>query len=216
MSETETGTPGFKGKATLRLGQRELARISLGFIVLIVMGLLYGAWKGVQGFKSKRDIVIAQDNLHNLYTAMQSGYALDNNSKLPPAESWADDVIGYLSASQARPGGKEVYLTGTSELGNVGYVYNDLAAGYNLEPNGKEDDKRRRIDPHDLILLIERVGAPHNAHAALPLQNSVDHQEELLKQLNFPHNIDEGDNAVTLILYADGHITTSLRRDFKL
>ena len=173
MSETET--PEFKGKATRRLGQRELARITMAVIAVIVVGLLYGGWKAVEGFKTKRDLVIAQDNLLNLYRAMR-GYALDYDSKLPPAENWSDAVLGYLSSSQARPGGKEAYLIGTSELGPVAYVYNDAASGYNLEPNGKEDDRQRKIDPHNLILLIERVGAPRNAHAYLPPQDSVAHR----------------------------------------
>lgn len=212
MSETET--PGYKPKATLRLGQRELTRLTLAVILFIVAGLLYGGWKAVEGFKTKRDLVIAQDNLLNLYRGMR-GYSLDYDSKLPPAENWSDAVVGYLNSSQARPGGKEAYLTGSSEQGPVAYVYNDLAAGYNLEPNGKEDDRRRRIDPHDLILLIERVGAPRNAHALLPLQDNLSHKEALLKQMNFPHFADDDKNAVTVLLYADGRIETLTRLDMK-
>lgn len=214
MSDTETGPSEYKGKATMRLGARELARISLAVIVMIVLGLGYGLWKTVQGFKVKRDMVIAQDNLHNLYQAMLS-YSLDDNSKLPPAASWQDDVTGYLSASQARPGGKEAFLTGTSEQGPVAYVYNDAASGFNLEPNGKEDDRRRKTDPHDLILLIERPGAPRNAHADLPAPDNMAHEEELVKQMSFPHEVDSGDDASTFVLYADGHITKLTRRDLK-
>lgn len=212
MSDTET--PGFKGKATWRLGQRELARLSMAVIAVIVVGLLYGGWKAVEGFKTRRDLVIAQDNLLNLYRAMR-GYALDYDSKLPPAENWSDAVLGYLNSSQARPGGREAYLTGTSDLGPVAYVYNDAASGYNLEPNGKEDDRQRKIDPSHLILLIERVGAPRNAHAYLPPQDSVPHEEELAKQLAFPHYADDDKNAATVVLYADGNIVTLTRQDVK-
>ena len=106
MSETETETPEFKGKATWRLGQRELARITMAVIAVIVLGLVYGGWKAVEGFKTKRDLVIAQDNLLNIYRAMR-GYAMDYDSKLPPADSWSDAVLGYLNSSQARPGGRE-------------------------------------------------------------------------------------------------------------
>ncbi len=212
MSEIET--PEFKRKATWRLGQREMTRISLAIVALIVMALLYGGWKAVEGFKSRRDLVIAQDNLLNIYRAMR-GYSLDYDSKLPPAESWSDAVSGYLNSSQARPGGKEAYLTGTSELGAVGYVYNEAAAGYNLEPNGKADDRRNKIDPHDLLLLVERVGAPRNAHALLPPQDNLSHKEELLKQMSFPHYADDDKNAMTVLLYADGHIVTQTRLDMK-
>ncbi len=212
MSETET--PEFKPKATLRLGQRELARITMAVIAVIVAGLLYGGWKGVEGFKSKRDMVIAQDNLLNIYRGMR-GYALDYDSKLPPAENWSDAVIGYLNSSQARPGGREAYLIGSSELGRVSYVYNDAASGYNLEPNGKEDDRQRKIDPAHLILLIERVGAARNAHAYLPPQDSVAHEDELAKQLTFPHYADDDKNAATVVLYADGNIVTLTRQDIK-
>jgi hypothetical protein len=212
MSETET--PEFKGKATWRLGQRELTRITMAVIAVIVAGLLYGGWKAVEGFKTKRDMVIAQDNLLNLYRGIR-GYAMDYDSKLPPAESWSDAVVGYLNSSQARPGGREAYLTGTSELGNVGYVYNDAASGYNLEPNGKENDRQRKIDPAHLILLIERVGAPRNAHANLPPQDSVANEEELAKQLTFPHDAEDDKNASTLVLYADGNIVTLTRQDIK-
>ena len=212
MSETET--PEFKPKATLRLGQRELTRLTIAVIAVIVMGFLYGGWKAVQGFKTKRDLVIAQDNLLNLYRAMGS-YAQDYDSKLPPAESWSDGILGYLSASQARPGGREAFLTGTSELGPVGYVYNDAASGYNLEPTGKENDRQRKILPHDLILLIERVGAPRNAHVSLPPQDTVAHEQELAKEMSFPHDAEDDKNASTLVLYADGHITTLTRQDLK-
>ena len=212
MSETET--PHVKDKATLRLGQRELSRITLVVIAAIVLGLLYGGWKAVEGFKAKRDLVIAKDNMLNIYRAM-SGYSLDYDSKLPPAESWADAVFGYLNSSQARPGGKESYLIGSSELGPVGYVYNDAASGYNLEPNGRPDDRRSKIDPHDLILLIERVGAPRNAHANLPMQDTQSHKEELFKQMSFPHFTEDENTAMTIVLYADGHIMTPTRRDMK-
>ena len=212
MSEMET--PQEKGKATLRLGQRELSRLTLAVIVVIVAGLLYGGWKAVEGFKTRRDVVIAQDNLLNIYRAMR-GYSLDYDSKLPPAATWSDDVIGYLNSSQARPGGKEAYLTGTSDLGPVAYVYNDAASGYNLEPNGKADDRRNKIDPHDLILLIERVGAPRNAHVNLPPQDSLSNKEELVKQMSFPHYADDDANASTLVLYADGNIVTLTRQDMK-
>jgi hypothetical protein len=110
MSETET--PEFKGKATWRLGQRELARLTMAVIAVIVLGLVYGGWKAVEGFKTKRDLVIAQDNLLNLYRAMR-GYALDYDSKLPPAETWSVAVLGYLNSSQGRPGGRDAYLKGT-------------------------------------------------------------------------------------------------------
>jgi hypothetical protein len=214
MSETEPEMPVFKPKATMRLGQRELARISMAVIGLIVLGLLYGAYKAVAGFKTKRDLVIAQDNLLNLYRGMR-GYALDYDSKLPPADKWSDLVVGYLNSSQGRPGGREAYLTGTSELGPITYVYNDAASGYNLEPNGKENDRQRKIDPAHLILLIERVGREHNLHAELPPQDSAAHEEELAKQLAFPHDADDEKNASTLILYADGNIVTLTRQDFK-
>lgn len=212
MSETET--PEFKPRATWRLGQRELTRLTIAVIALIVMGLLYGGWKAVEGFKTKRDLVIAQDNLLNLYRAMGS-YAPDYDSKLPPAETWADGIFGYLNSSQVRPGGREAFLNGTSELGAVAYVYNDAASGYNLEPTGKEDDRQLKIAPHDLILLIERVGAPRNAHAYLPPQDTIAHEQELAKLMSFPHDAEDDKNASTLVLYADGHIMTLTRQDFK-
>ncbi len=212
MSESET--PQFQRKATLRLGQRELSRLSLLVILVIVAGLAYGGWKAIEGFRTRRDLVIAQDNLLNLYRGMR-GYALDYDSKLPPAESWSDAVLGYLSGSQARPGGREAFLKGTSDSGPVSYVYNDAASGYNLEPNGKESANSRRIDPHDLILLVERVGESHNAHASLPPRDSIAHEEELAKQLVFPHAADDEMNASTIILYADGNIVMLTRRDIK-
>ena len=97
----------------------------------------------------------------------------------------------------------------------MGYVYNDDASGYNLEPNGKENDRQRKIDPHNLILVIERVGAQRNAHAYLPPQDSASHEDELAKQLTFPHDAGDDKNASTLVLYADGNIVTLTRQDVK-
>ena len=74
-------------------------------ILIIVAGLAYGGWKAIEGFRSRRDLLVAQDNLLQLYRGMRS-YALDYDSKLPPAATWSDAVVGYLNSSQARPGSK--------------------------------------------------------------------------------------------------------------
>jgi hypothetical protein len=43
----------------------------------------------------------------------------------------------------------------------------------------------------------------------------VAHEDELAKQLSFPHDADDDKNATTLVLYADGNIVTLTRQDFK-
>jgi len=218
MSDTEAPIRPER-KATLRLGQRELSRLSLAVVLVVVLGLLYGGYRIFLGFKSNRDVVLAQDNLHTLYNAMRF-YSNDYDGKLPPAENWSDAVSGYLSGSTSRPGGRDAYLTGPGDGEDIHYVYNDLAAGYNFEPPapfGKETkpDKSSNIDPARLPLLIERPGAALNAHEPIPPQTSMQNEAELGKLLSFPHGSDNPDNARTVILYADGHIDIVTRKDFK-
>src|SRR5947207_3932288 len=131
--DTSVATSRPERKATVRLGQRELSFISLAVILLITGTLLFGCYRAFLSFKAHRDTVIAQDNLLALYKAVR-GYAMDYDGHLPPAEIWTESVAGYLSAPPSKPGGKLSYLHGPGDKGQVGYVYNDLASGYNLEP----------------------------------------------------------------------------------
>src|SRR5690349_13560594 len=96
-------------KATLRLGQRELSLLSLVIVLIVVAGLLYVGYRGFRVFKGQRDVVIARDNMHALYSAMKF-YASDNDGKMPPADQWSDAVAAYLSAPPNKPGGKMAYL----------------------------------------------------------------------------------------------------------
>lgn len=205
-------------KATLRLGQRELSRLSLVVVVLIVVPLLFGLYRVFLGFRAQRDVVVAQDNLHALYNAM-SAYANDWDQKLPPAESWTDKVAGYLSAPANKPGGRLSYLHGSGDNGEISYAYNELASEYNLDPIAREKEfqttHKKIVDPARLILLIEQPGAGPNAHVSIPPQDSVQGEEALAKQLAFPHYSDQGDNATTLVLFANGNIVRYTRRDLK-
>ena len=57
-------------KATIRLGQRGL-NIILGFVcACILVPLLFIGYRVVLNFKAKRDITIAESNLHSLYQAL--------------------------------------------------------------------------------------------------------------------------------------------------
>ncbi len=195
-------------KATLRLGQRELSLISLAVILLITGALVFGGYRLFVSFRSQRNIVMAQSNLVALYKAMR-GYAQDWDYRLPPADTWTDAVQGYLPSPPGMPGGKEAYLHGPSDLGEVGYVYNDLAAGYNLE----RPELQKSASPNRLVLLIEKPGAGRNAHAVIPPQGNAQGEAALAKMLSFPHYADDAERATTLILYADGHIERPIRRD---
>ncbi len=207
-------------RATVRfgLGQRQLSRITLFVVVLIVGALGFAAYRMAMGFKSDRDVVIARDNMLALYKAMR-GSAQDWDEKLPTAEDWTDKVRGYLSAPPNKPGGKESYLNGPADAGTVGYVYNDLAAGYNL--NGAVTDMfgktvgAKQAEPKYVVLLIERVGVLPNAHELIPPTDTPAGQDALHRLLTFPHGSDDPDNARTVVLYANGTIETLTRRDTK-
>ncbi|HLK61359.1 MAG TPA: hypothetical protein VKU00_32720 [Chthonomonadaceae bacterium] len=199
-------------KATLRLGQRELSLISLLVIGVIVLALGFAGVRLAQNFKSRRDIVIAQSNLHALYIAMH-GYSLDWDNKLPHADQWAEEAAGYLSAPPDTPGGKLSYLHGSGDGETIGYVYNDLASEYNLDDH--KDAHKLTVDPSRVVLLIERPGAPLNAHVSIPVQNNEQAEDALLKELAFPHYADDPKGATTVILYANGNVITKTRQDFK-
>src|SRR5579871_2130485 len=115
-AETETPEEVYRPerKATLRLGQRELNRITLIVIAIIAAALLYAGYRGMQGFKAHRDVMLARDHLLALHKAMQ-GYALDWDGHLPPADHWMDSVSGYLSAPPNTPGGPKSYLHGPGD-----------------------------------------------------------------------------------------------------
>jgi hypothetical protein len=199
-------------RATLRFGQRELSRMTLFISIVIVGALGFAAYHVFLGFKAHRDIMIARDHMLALYKAM-GGYAQDWDGRLPPADRWTEAVSGYLSAPPNTPGGPKSYLHGPGDGPTVGYVYNDLAAGYSLE-NGK-NARNRPIDSSRLVLLIEQVGVGDNAHRPIPLQENTQAEEDLYKALAFPHYSDDPKSATTVILYANGSIVTMTRQDFK-
>lgn len=195
-------------KATWRLGQRELHAIQLVVILLIVLPLLFVGYRVFLNFKAKRDITIAESNLHNLYVAM-THYSLDWDNKLPPAETWMDAAAGYLPSASGMAGGRLACLQGPGDGEQIRYVYNDLASGYNLQ-----DDRKRKIDPAHLILLIEQPGAPPNAHMVIQPDDNQQGEDALYKQLRFPHYSDDPGNATTVILYANGDVKIRTRLDF--
>ncbi len=199
-------------RATLRLGQRELGAISITVILVIVAALGLAGYRIFLGFKSTRDLVIADSNLHALYSAMQR-YSEDWDDRLPSAPDWTDKVAGYLSAPPNTPGGAQSYLHGSGDSVAVGYVYNDLAAGYNLRPTGT-NDRQRQIDPGQLVLLIERPDAPRNAHVAIPPQGSAQGEQALYHELAFPHFADDTKEATTVVLFANGSLRRYKRLDF--
>lgn len=198
-------------KATMRLGQRELNCISLAVILLVTGSAVAVAIRIFGNMHSLRDIQITDENMHTLYKAMQR-YADDWDSRLPPAENWMEAVRGYLSSPPGKPGGVNAYLSGSGDGGRVGYVYNELAAGYNLQPAGR-DDRQQSVPPGKLVLLIERPDAPPNAHTRIPPQLDAASEQALFKELAFPHFADDSQNATTVILFADGSTRRLFRRD---
>ncbi len=211
---SEPVTPRPERKATLKLGQRELSLISIGVVAFVVIGLLLGGYRTYKNFKSQRDIVINQSNLHSLFTALQQ-YAQDYDGVLPPADRWLDAISGYIAVPQGTPGGVAGILQGPGDEGSVGYVYNEEAAGYNLEPKAEKEDRQRGLPPKYLPLLIERPGAERNAHEKLGTTDTAEHEAAFAKSLQFPHYSADPDNAATVILLATGSIQRSIRRDFQ-
>lgn len=203
-------------KATIRLSQRELNIITLCVVGAIVGLLGFMGFRVVMSFKSQHDIVVGQDNLQSIYKAMR-GYAQDWDNHLPPAKVWSDAMQGYLTSS-GKPGGADAFLKGPGDTGDVGYVYNDEAEGYNEETgrfDARPGDPRSPVESDKLILLIERVGVPRNAHISLPPQGNAAGEAKLFKELAFVHGSDDSKNATTLVLFANGTIKRYLRGDFK-
>ena len=200
-------------KATIRLGQRELSRISLTVILLISAGLLFAGYRLFLGFKSQRDITLARANLHTISVGL-SAYAQDWNGKLPPAERWQETVAGFLPSSGGRNSGAGSVYSAPGDGADVGYVYNELAAGYNLEPTDKEHDRQKKLPLDQLILVIERTGAPLNSHVLIPAQGDAQGEAALYKVLDFPHNASDPQKATTVLLYANGSVVTRTKQDF--
>jgi hypothetical protein len=218
MSDTGADTPLAppRRRATVRLSQRDLSRISCGVVVFIIAVLGFLGYRAMLGFKANHDLLIAKQNLHQLHEAFFN-YAQDWDQMLPPADRWTESVSGYLS-SAGQPGGAMSSLHGPGDGRSISYVYNDLAAGYNPE-SGKygagPGGKKRGIDPGQLVLLIERPGAGPNAHVAIPPQGNPQAEKALYKELAFPHGSDDTDNAATVLLFADGSQRVMIRRDFR-
>jgi hypothetical protein len=198
-------------RATLRLGQRELSRLTLLIVVAVLVPLGWGLFRVYKNFKSQRDVVIAHDNMVRLIKAFR-GYAADWDGAMPKPDRWADSIGGYIQVPPDTPGGKLGALEGPGDgIEQIRYVYNDLAAGYNFE----KPDKRYG-DPSEIVLLFERPGAPLNAHVSIPPQVPGERASEsaFYKQLAFPHYADAGDNATTVVLYLSGTIRRLRRADF--
>ena len=199
-------------KATIRLGQRELSRISLAVVVAITAGLLFAGYRVFLGFKSQRDITLARANLHTIGVGL-SAYAQDWNGKLPPADRWQETVAGFLPGSGGH-GGVDSLYSAPGDGANVGYVYNELAAGYNIEPIDKEHDRQKTLPLDQLILVIERTGAPLNSHVLIPPQGDAQGEDALAKLLDFPHFASDPQKATTVLLYANGTVVTRTKQDF--
>ena len=212
-AEPSEAPPRPERRATLRFRQRELSRLTLAVGLIIAAALCFGGYRVYRNFKSQRDITIAKTNLHELYKAMRI-YAEDRGGKLPTAGDWTDKVTGYLSAPPNTPGGPESYLHGPGDGEDVGYVYNDLASDYNLEPIG-EEQARKTIAPNRLVVLIEQPGAARNAHRPIPPLGTPQSDDALSKILTFPHYADDPKNATTILLMADGSEITMIRQDLK-
>jgi len=209
MSESENRSEELpKRAATMRLSQRELTRISLAIVGLIVLVFLFLGYRVILGFKANHDKLIAQENLHSIFKAFY-GYAQDWDQHLPAADHWTDAVVGYLSSS-GQPGGPTAALHGPGDGPQITYVYNDLVAGKSIDPADKKS-----IDTSRMILLIERPGAGPNAHVSIPPQINKQAEQVLFKELSFPHGNDDADNASTVILYANGTQRVVTRRDFR-
>ena len=199
-------------KATIRLGQRELSRISLAVIALISVGLLFAGYRVFLGFKSQRDITLARANLHTLSVAF-SAYAQDWNGHLPPAAHWQEDIAGYVTSSGGRGNAMSAF-SAPGDGQNVGYVYNELAAGYNLEPIDREHDRQLIIKPKQMVLLIEQTNAPLNAHVVIPAQSNAQGEAALARVLDFPHYASDPQKATTVLLFATGKVDTRTKQDF--
>ncbi len=196
-------------KATLKFGQHGLNVILTIVILCIALPLLFVGYHVALNFKAKRDITVAESNLHGLYQALYH-YSLDWDGKLPPAEFWTDDAAGYLPSASGISGGKLSYLQGPGDGDAIRYEYNELASGFNMQ-----DERDRKMDPSDLVLLIERPGVEKNARVSIPRQGNSQAESALFKLLTFPHYSDDPDNATTVILYASGTVSVRTRKDFR-
>lgn len=212
MSDISSAAP--QRKATFRLGQRQMSFLSLGVIALSLAVIVLLGYQVVRNFIITRNMMVAADNMKQLYRAM-GGYAMDTNGAFPDADKWRDQTSGYLSASPGTPGGKLSFLTGATDSGEVGYVFNSLASKYN--PEAGETPDKKQIPANRLVLLIEKHGVPKNANESMPIppQTSEDNIQALGKILQFPHHADDADGATAVVLFADGHIERKTRREFR-
>ena len=203
-------------KATVRFSQSSLNRIMIGVILVMAVVLGFLGYRAILSFRAAHDIAEGTQNLHAIDTALKS-YAEDWDKHLPPAENWAETVKGWLNCKGK--GGNEGCMHAPGDVGEVGYVYNDLAAGYSLETN-KHDQKdpktkEKAIDPSQLVVLFEKLGAKSNTHMSIPVQINRSAEQELGKELSFSHNADDEENATGLVLYANGYVKRWTKKDFK-
>ncbi len=212
MSEPETPLQTPSKRATFRMDQRVQFRIQLCFVSVLAILLLLGGYRTYLSFKAQRDITIGRTNMLNLYKAL-ANYVQDWD-RLPPANAWTDLVRGYLTAPPNTPGGAESYLHGPADTGMVGYIYNDLAAGYNLEPTNI-NDRQKTLEPGNLVLLIEKVDVEPNASIHIPTLREPEGEKVLQDNLSFPHLADDKERAASLVLLANGRIILRTRRDFR-
>ena len=203
-------------KPTVKWSQSSLNRILIGVILVIAVALGFLAYRAILGFRAAHDITEATDNMHAIDKAMRF-YSEDWDRHLPPADNWMENIKGYLNChGKGASGG---CLSGPSDVGQVSYVYNDLAEGYSLE-TGKHDlkdreTKEKSIDPSQLVVLFEKVGAAPNTHVSIPIQKDREAEQGLGRALSFSHNADDEERATGLVLYANGYVKRWTKKDFK-
>ena len=178
-------------KATLRLGNRERARLQAVLVVIICIMLwviVFRPWLG--SLIENREFQNCQVNAQKIARALTM-YQGDWDDSFPPGDIWNTAILGNMAATSGTGFDLEKYLkcpldkTGSASS----YAYNDLLAGIN--PNIAYDDpekdaQRRKVrNPNRFPLIIEKHGSSLNAHLTLT------NWDDVIREMNFPHALPE-------------------------
>lgn len=178
-------------KATLRLGNRERARLQAVLVVIICIMLwviVFRPW--LQSLIGNREFQNCQVNAQKIARALTM-YQGDWDDAYPPGDRWTTAILGNMAATSGTGFELERYLKCPKDKtgGASSYSYNDLLAGINpslaYSDPAKEAQRRKVRNPSRFPLIIEKHGSPLNSHLTLSSWDDV------IREMNFPHTLPE-------------------------
>ena len=179
-------------KATLRLGNRERARLQAVLVVIICIMLwviVFRPWIG--SMVANREFQNCQTNAHKIARALTM-YQGDWDDAYPLGSNWTTAILGNMAATSNTGFDLQRYLKCPLDKSATpsSYLYNDILAGINpnLEYKNEPEKDAQRLkirNPSRFPLIIEKHGVAINGAATL------NNWDDVIAHMSLPHKLPE-------------------------